>query len=334
MTRAETEKRTAAFERNVELEELLSLVNRVFEPSEKKWLEEGDNGDSLHPLIFIMGPLRSGTTLFTQWLASTGLCAYPTNLMSRFYGAPVMGALVQLLMTDQRYNFRNELFEFQQKIDFSSENGKTIGACAPNEFWFFWRRFLPDMELDWASDEELDRVVDATTLVRELNGLTRVFDKPFALKSMILNYNIPFLNRLFEKALFVRLHRDPVENVASVLEARRRQFGSEDSWYSFRIPEYPELQNLGAIEQSAGQVSYINRAVQAGLASVDESRVLSVEYEKFCDDPRGIYIQLLSKLGRSESGNPYRGEKRFEISRKSDPDLKQKIVSALLQFHC
>jgi hypothetical protein len=52
-------------------------------------------------------------------------------------------------------------------------------------------------------------VVDQEGLVAELTGLTRVFGKPFALKSMILNYNIPFLEAIFAKALFVQIKRDP-----------------------------------------------------------------------------------------------------------------------------
>ena len=50
--------------------------------------------------VFVVGALRSGTTLFTQWLATTGLTAYPTNLLSRFYGAPLVGAKIQQLLTD------------------------------------------------------------------------------------------------------------------------------------------------------------------------------------------------------------------------------------------
>ena len=95
-----------------------------------------------------------------QWLANTGAVAYPTNILSRFFGAPVIGAQIQLLLTDPRYNFRDEIHDFNGTISFHSDIGKTRGALNPNEFWHFWRRFLPFGELDWLPDEELFRVVD------------------------------------------------------------------------------------------------------------------------------------------------------------------------------
>ncbi len=43
-----------------------------------------------------------------------------------------------MLLTDEQYNYRNEILDFNRKIDFISENGKTTGALAPNEFWYFF----------------------------------------------------------------------------------------------------------------------------------------------------------------------------------------------------
>jgi len=310
----EEAKRNAAFKRNLDLEGLLSHLNRNLNCAENKLISDLESDDEDYPLIFVMGPLRSGTTLFTQWLAATGIVAYPTNLLSRFYGAPLVGAQVQLMLTDPRYNFRDEIIDFNSKIDFSSENGKTQGALAPNEFWYFWRRFLPFGEVDWLPDEELHRVVDKEGLVAELTGLTKVFRKPFALKSMILNYNIPFLNDIFSKAIFVQIKRDPVANLLSILEARKRQFGDESHWYSFKIPEYESLKDLDSIHQSAGQLTYINRAVEIGMQKVDESRKLEVNYESFCDNPFIIFEQLQEKL-TSVKSREYSGVKKFNISR-------------------
>ncbi|HKS96802.1 MAG TPA: sulfotransferase, partial [Terriglobia bacterium] len=274
----------------------------------------------------------SGTTLFMQWLASTNAVAYPSNLLSRFYGAPVIGAMVQLLLTDPRYNFRNEITDFNSAVSFESENGKTSGALAPNEFWYFWRRFLPFKDLDWLPDEELFKIVDRETLIAELRGLTQVFAKPFALKSMILNYNIGFLDAIFDKALFVQLQREPVANVASVLAARKRQLGSEAGWYSFKIPEYPKLKDLEPIRQCAGQVHYINRAVTRGIASLKDSRKIVVSYEAFCRDPRRVFDELVEKLGISRRVPGYSGPQQFMPSRESDLPDRAGIENALAEF--
>lgn len=332
MTVSEEENaRALAFKRNASLEDLLHTLNDLLTCSEEASLAYYSSKHEDFPIIFIMGPLRSGTTLFTQWLANTGLAAYPTNLLSRFYGAPMVGAQIQLLLTDPRFNFRNEILDFNSPISFESENGKTIGALAPNEFWYFWRRFLPFQELDWLPDEELFRVVDKNKLVAELSSLTQVFCKPFALKSMILNYNIPFLDAIFKKALFVQIKRNPVTNVASILDARRRQLGSESAWYSFKIPEYPQLKDLDPITQSAGQLHYINKAVKQGLSKVADSRKVVVQYEDFCQNPKMVFEQIVDKLKIFNLS--YSGPAHFNVTREGKIVNLKGIEQAICQFN-
>jgi len=308
--------RTSAFQKNIELDGLLSELNGSLALAGANVLKNIE-GEPDYPLIFVMGPHRSGTTLITQWLATTGIVAYPTNLLSRFYGAPLIGAQIQMLLTDPKFNFRNEILDFNSPIDFSSENGKTTGALAPNEFWYFWRRFLPFGELDWLSDTELFQSSDYEGLVTELTSLTRVFQKPFALKAMILNYNIPFLDEIFKKALFIQIKRDPISNVASILDARRKQLGSEAQWYSFKIPEYEELKELEPKMQAAGQLHYINKAVDKGMSSVAESKKLVVYYEDFCKNPEKYFDKIKEKLNMDKEKNEYSGVKKFNVTRDS-----------------
>jgi hypothetical protein len=325
-------RRSDSFRRNERLERLLDEVGADLAPSEDRLLAQYRGRDLRHPLILVLGPLRSGTTLFTQWLANTGIVAYPTNLLSRFYRAPVLGAKLQLLLTDPRYSFRDELGEFMQGVAYDSENGKTRGVLAPNEFWYFWRRFLPDPDRDVWRDEELSAGVDVETLRAELGGVMDVLDKPFLAKAMLFNYNIGFLASVFERVVFVQLRRDPAANVASVLDARRRQFGSEEPWYSFEIPEYDELRALAPAEQVAGQVHYINRAIDVGLDALPERNKLSVEYEAFCAHPAAVYATLCNKLAANGHvvESDYTGERQFRVTRTyiDDPG----IVAACRKF--
>jgi len=320
----------SSFSRNERLESLLQDINETLWISEERIL--GNHHTLKFPLLLIVGPMRSGTTLFMQWLANTGLVAYPTNLLSRFYKVPVIGAKIQLMLTDPRYNFRDELADLIQVVDYRSENGKTRGVLAPNEFWYFWRRFLADPSRDVWTNDELSEGLDVETMIAELAGLTDVFNKPFAIKSMLFNYNIPFLNAIFEKAVFVQFRRDYVSNVASVLDARERQLGGREHWYSFKIPEYPELKDLDPLVQTAGQVVHIDRAVTRGLGSIDQSRGMLVQYEDFCEDPRHTFKELLHKLGLDEAETAYVGPERFDISRTAEIPERQAIEEALATF--
>lgn len=309
----DNEKRTATFRRNTELEKLLSQLNNILsevEPIAEKHYET----KQAYPPIFIMGTHRCGSTLFMQYLAQTGMFSYPTNLLSRFYKAPLIGAQIQLLLTDPRFNFRNEILDFTKEVDFQSENGKTKGALAPNEFWYFWRRFLPFEEVDWLPDEKLHNLVDKNTFSSEIRGLTRIFEKPLALKSMILNYNIAFLNSVFPEAIFVHIRRDPEANVASMLEARKRQLGSEAEWYSFKIPEYQILKEMEPVKQVAGQFYFINKAINQGMSQVSLDRKLLINYEHFCRKPDSFLEQLVTLTGRkAELSNI--GVRSFKITK-------------------
>jgi LPS sulfotransferase NodH len=325
----EEKNRTESFKRNPSLEVFLSEINDNLYEAEKTLLEKKMPE---FPIIFIMGPLRSGSTLITQWLANSGIVAYPTNLMSRFYKAPIMGSKIQRLLTDERYNFRNEIRDFNSEVNFSSENGKTKGALAPNEFWYFWKNFLPDTQRGYWRNEELFEKADIDKMLSEFAGITDVFQKPFALKGMNLNYNIDFLNKVFDKVIFIHSKRDPLTNIASILKARERQLGSIENWYSFKIPEYEELVKYSPYEQAAGQVHFINQAVEKGLEHVEGHKKITIHYEDFCKNPKYFYDELVQKM--NEQGcridKPYSGERSFSLTRKEIRD--EKIINANRKF--
>jgi len=321
-----SETRTAGFRRNPLLEQLLAELGDDLAPAEERLVARYRGRPADFPVVLVFGPLRSGTTLFMQWLANTGLAACPTNLLSRFYRAPIIGAKIQRLLTDPQYSFRGELGDFAGPADYQSENGKTKGALAPNEFWYFWRRFLPDPGRDVWTDEELLRGMNASALLAELTGITDVFRKPLAAKAMLFNYNIRYLDSILDTALFVQLRRNQVDNAASVLEARQRQLGNRAAWYSFEIPEYAQLKNLDPIEQAAGQVHFINRAVTAGMTTVDARRRLVVNYEDFCANPAALFAELAPRLGGQ--GLAYDGPAGFAATRTSDPALRRRLEAA------
>lgn len=307
--------RKEEFKRNQSLESFLRELNTDLQCADDKI-----HIDKLKtkPIIFVVGPLRSGTTLAMQWLANTGEIAYPTNLLSRFYGTPLVGAKIQLLLTDERYNFRNELKEQDYTIQYSSENGKTRGMLAPNEFWYFWRHFLPINGLETTSNEELFSCSGIRDFSEKLEGLTCIFDKPFALKGMICNYNIDFLKEMFPKSIYIYTDREPSANIASALEARKRQSGDVHEWYSFKIPEYADLIKINDPEkQVAGQIYYVKKAIEDSLAKIDENRKLVFQYNDFCSNPEKYYHLLAEKLKSLGCciDSEYRGEKFFHATR-------------------
>jgi hypothetical protein len=308
------ELRSKHFSKNDSLERLLEDLTDLLMPGNIELLSASEG--EKYSKIFVVGALRSGTTLLTQWLANSGLVAYPTNLLSRFYGAPLVGAKIQQLLTDPRYNFRNEILDFNSDVEFSSENGKTKGALAPNEFWYFWRRFLPFDELDYMPADELKERGDLTGFREELNALANIFEKPFAMKGMIMNQNIPELSEQFNKSLFIWIRRDPAFNIQSALEARKRQYGDISTWYSFKIKEYPYLKDLEPLESVAGQIAAINYSVEQAIKALPDNKKLVIKYENFCKQPEDFYKEITRRLVEQGGVNsdlvlPYSGEESF-----------------------
>ena len=192
--------RRPEFQRNQKLEDLLNELELVLSPVEEELLE--DFRVPKFPILLLIGGPRTGSTVFMQWLANLGVFSYPTNLLSRFFYAPYIGAKIQILLTDPAYSYKNEIFNFSNDINFKSDLGKTAGALAPNDFWYFWRRFIPNKIPRYISNIE-EKTINGEKFVAEIAAMESVFKKPFAMKAMILEQNIPFLSKLFEKAIFI-----------------------------------------------------------------------------------------------------------------------------------
>lgn len=307
--------RAPEHQRNVKLEAMLQRVNDLLAIPEAQALVQF--GKPQHPVILIVGCARSGSTLLMQWLANLGCFAFPTNLLSRFYRAPYIGALIQQILTNPEFDFADELHEFHQSsASFSSLLGKTKGALAPHEFWYFWRRFFRFGEIQYLDDDSL-REVDSKTLLAELAAIESVFGKPLAMKGLIVNWNLQFINSILPQALFLHIHRTPILNAQSLLESRKHFFGSIEHWYSFKPPEYETLRHVDPYAQVAGQVYFTNKAIAEQLEEIDPARNLAVDYGKFCNAPEHFYQQLLEKLeaqGCQPGVGAYSGPAAFEVS--------------------
>src|SRR4026207_2319178 len=99
--------RTPRYSRNLQLEELLKELSLVLGPIDEKISSRFERPK--WPPIFLVGSPRSGTTLVMQLLDATRQFAIPTNLLSRFYYAPYLGAKIQQLLADKTFDYNNEM---------------------------------------------------------------------------------------------------------------------------------------------------------------------------------------------------------------------------------
>ncbi|MEZ6015075.1 MAG: sulfotransferase [Planctomycetota bacterium] len=288
-----TAKSSKAEEPSRALTQLVAELAELLAPAEAAALAAAPR--TSRPIVLVVGAPRSGATLIMQWLAASGLVAYPSNVLARFAHAPAIGARIQRLLLDPVYAHKDELGDLAPAPPgFTSELGRTSGALAPHEFTEFWRRFLPTREVEPLGARTSE--VDLAGLRRALAALTSVFERPFAAKAPMLQFDLPHFTDALPEAIVLHVVRDGVANARSILEARKRLLGSYERWHGARPPEYWDLVALPPADQAAGQVHHTNRHIAAALASLPAARALRCEYEAFCAAPARLHAALLAAL--------------------------------------
>lgn len=284
---SEVNERLQPYRRNETVEILLSELASALETA----MRHERTGLEL-PALFIVGPPRTGSTYCLQWLAASGAFTYPSNFIARFWTAPFVGALIEKMIVEPDFDHRGELADGRPRpIDGYSEFGKTQGMLAPNEFWYFWRHHLPG-DGDIGVDLSQATVAHFAGFRRELAQFCDVRGRPAVMKGKIVNHQITSFGRRFDKALFLFMDRDPLDAAWSLLEARRRIYGDEGRWWSFRTPDYERLVELPPMEQVIGQIQSIRRDVKRQLSALPAHRWMQLNYAELCVDPEAAFARV------------------------------------------
>lgn len=284
--------RRPEWRRNEKLESLLAELSY--------WLENTDGREITKApedpvVVFVCGNARSGTTLMLQYLAASGVFAYPSNLIARFYMAPQVGELIQQMLFDPVLEHRQQFADLRrhlEPISFTSELGQTPSTLDPNEFWYFWRRFF-----DFGNGERAEAGISANEKTdqfrREIALWGAAAQKPLAMKAGLAIWRIDALRRLLPKSRFLIMQRRPEDLMISLLNARYRYWGEIDSWYGPSLPEEISVVPKHPYEQIALQAAAIDALVIEPLRSADPARFHVVQYEEFCTLPNAIWGDVL-----------------------------------------
>ncbi|MEW8049640.1 MAG: sulfotransferase [Candidatus Thiodiazotropha endolucinida] len=328
------ESRTDAFRRNPELENLIRRLNDILRRAAGQELAKFEAPEL--PLILVVGGPRSGTTLMMQWLAASGRFGYPSNLIARFYKAPYIGALIHEMLVNPKYQYKNDFKDirpYTMQSSFASDLGKTDSLAAPNVFWYFWRRFFDFDDCPYL-DESKQKAADTRNFVKELAAVESVFAKPFAMKGIIVNWNLDFINRLFGKILFIHVRREPAYQMLSILKARERFRGDRRLWWGFKPPEYDALTLNTPEHEVAAQIHFTRQAIANSFEKMPSERWLSVDYEQFCETPEAVYELIYERLSQQDYTIPerYRGQMRFSNSNDSYSDSVKSLEAVYSAF--
>lgn len=327
--------RREGFQRNPRLESLLESLSAPLAAAEDVAL--GQRRPVRRPILLIVGCARSGTTLLLQWLADSGAFSYPSNFMSRFSSAPVVGALVQQMLFDPAFRFRSEMqLDSTDGETFESELGKTVGALSPNEFHYFWRRWFDDSAGVFPNFIDAD-LAHFAPIERELLGIADVFRRPFVTKAPILSAELTRVADRLADAVILVMRRDRAFNAQSLLEARRCFTGSKETWYSYRPPNVVSTPDMTPEAEVVAQVVDTERLIDDQIRGIDPARVVEMRYEEFCRDPQTAWQRIVATVGLRPQGDLSHGQPRLEPFRsRNTPDRDtaelELIRSALARY--
>jgi len=315
--------------KNSKLDDLIFRINNLLAPLEEESIKKLDSKISdNYPALFLIGTPRSGSTLFMQWVASTGAFAYPSNFMSRFNRAPYISALIYEMVTNPDYQYRDEFSDISHNIDFSSSIGKTSGFMSPHEFWYFWTRFIEFPEIPF-SEEEFSRNFDFNMFQNELKLLKHAFQKPFIMKAHIIVWYMESVSKNLKNIIYLHLKRDPIDSVRSLLKAREKWTGSLEEWFTVKPKEYDILKTMDPFHQVAGQIYFMDREIHSKKHCLGDDYI-QVNYEEFCRDPESVYDMITKKTAEMAPDftiPEYRSIKEFHVSKPAS-DIDDKIRKA------
>lgn len=256
-------------------------LDRVLASGERRLLESGSSVRR-HPILLIVGPPRSGTTLVYQVLAAYLHTTHFTNLSELFPNSPISAT---------------ELFRMQRRPyrpDYQSYYGNSAGLRAPNDGFHVWNRWLGAdrykvaEELGATEREEMNRFFDTWT---------SVFDKPFLNKNNRNSSCITLLASALDRARFIVVRRDPVFVVQSLIQARKVIQGSKAyGWGLGSKDQDPSATSHSYIADVCEQVRQIEIKLARDIGQIDPSRIIEVQYEDFCQHPASLVAEVSEKF--------------------------------------
>ena len=271
---------------------LLKPLNFLVNPLQNLWLNK-NNLDFLYstPPVFIIGPPRSGTTVLYQLLCKHFNFAYINNFIADWYNAPVLATKAFNIFIKDR-----------NQIELNSTFGKSSKYYGPNEFSEFWYR--------WFSKEHT-LINDSENLVKEIAGITEIFQKHLVLKNVVNSMRINQLNNLFKNPIFILLKRDYLDNAQSILNARKSLYNDKNYPWSVITPTMKQNPGLPYYIQIVKQIHDIHSIINSSIVAIGDDKLISVDYKDLCCDTPEVLNSILLQLRL----------KNFRITKTSDfPD--------------
>jgi hypothetical protein len=224
------------------------------------------------PLVCIVAPPRSGSTLTYQLLASSIQGFYLTNLWNLAYATPALGGMVSKSMCKGHQS------------DFKSRHGFVPGMCGEAEglrFWSYW------------SGQGLTEEPEALRPVK-LKRLKKIVDKiggrddAFVCGYLGHAFCMDLLRETFPGIIFVHLKRDLLSNAYSLFRL------SQNGWFSLRPDACRGVSYGSPHDQVVSQIFAIHETI---LRQSKKEDTIQIDYGEVCRNPGAVVEKVCAFAG-------------------------------------
>jgi len=229
------------------------------------------------PPIVIVGLPRTGSTYLSQVLISSLHLAYVSNIMAKFFEAPLVGAqMSKLLVSD----------EDLLKLQFDSHLGRTSQLFGPSEYGWYWLNRIPFLSTNHEQVDESRMVASMRRIQQELGRVMTIYGRPLVVKCAVAPF---ILDSFLENtdAFIVFIDRDLSEVSSSILKVRATYLESVNDWWSIRPADWESRLQLSPWEQVSWQISTAHSAMLGAFRS-HPGRSARVTFPQLLKDPKSV----------------------------------------------
>lgn len=263
------------------LQSILKYGSPLISLLENSGIKKNGSREADHPCLFIIGPPRSGSTIFYQLITSLLDLSYIDNLANLARNNPFFGMKLS-----------QALFRGKSHQSFNSNYGRTSdgGLHAPAEALFFYKWFPKDRHYTEASDLTQKQV---EALRENIHGITNMLDKPLVIKNLSFSLRLQALRIFMPDARYVVVRRDPLFTAQSVLLAMRKNQQPANKVWGILPKDFKKLEGLDPHEMVVRQINQIEKQIYTDLKKIPAEKFLFVDYEELGENLDSILDNVI-----------------------------------------
>lgn len=271
------------------------------------------------PPIIVVGIHRTGSTFVSQVLADA-LPYAPIGNVNAIFSRSCYYAhkFLNRFKSGKRSNILQNFYGI-------SKGFFAIGDCY--EYWDQW--FGP---VHYFRPERIP-TENVEALRTNFACLEQAYGQPIICKNNRNSLLVDYFYQCFPEATFVVVERDAADVVRSTIKASEDFFKGKSLWGLMRNDyDHRDYENL--MEAASDQFLKVDRMMKTQLAGIPDERIVTVQYESFCEDPLLTVRSVAKTCGMDQASIEQitLPSKAFRKTRKTSEAERAEILSTLERY--